>query len=303
MTGTELVQRTPMQDVLAAVRGEDFLGQVRAALPGGVLAERFVRVTITAIQQNPELITVDRNSLFRSVIRCAQDGLLPDGREAALVIFESRKDGKQAQYLPMIGGYRKVAAKHGITLNSFVVYDNDEFEYTLGENPHIHHKPPRLGQDRGDPIGAYACATYADGRMVCPPEVMDNAAIDQVRQVSRAKDSEYGPWVKWWDRMARKTVARLLFKQLPLGDLDELDTRVLQAADDEADLDKPAVLTEEEANISVAASAQVGGTPPPDDGHPDDAPAEDPPANDTGQTSFADRAEEAKQRRAAGAAS
>lgn len=262
----EVATRTPTQELIAQVRGDQFLQEVEKALPGGILAERFVRVTETAIRQTPELVTVDRASLFQSVIRCAQDGLLPDGREAALVIFNDRREGKKAQYLPMIGGYRKIAAKHGITLNAFVVFAKDEFEYTLGEDPHVHHKPPKLGEDRGLPIGAYAVATYSDGRMVCPPEVMDKAAIEQVRDVSRAKDSEYGPWVKWWDRMARKTVARLLFKQLPLGDLDEVDARIAAAADDEADLPAPARMTVDEADVA----ARIGEARPHDDGGPVD---------------------------------
>lgn len=267
----EVATRTPSQEIAAALRGDLFKKEIADALPDKRLADRFIRAALTAVNQNPELVTVDRNSLFQSVIRCAQDGLLPDGREAALVIFSGR-DGKKAQYLPMIGGYRKIAAKHGITLNAFVVYANDEFEYTLGENPHVHHKPPKLGEDRGDPIGAYAVATYEDGRMVCPPEVMDKAQIEQVRGVSRAKDSQYGPWAQWWDRMARKTVARLLFKQLPLGDLDDIDARIAAAADDEADLPQPARMTVDEADVS----ARIGEARPVTDGGPVDVIEQEP---------------------------
>lgn len=257
---TDVVQRTPMQEVIAQVRGEVFKQQIADALPGNVTPERFVRVAVTAIQQQPDLIATRKESLFASIVKCAQDGLLPDGREAALVKF-----GNDCAYLPMVGGLRKVAAKHGITLNAFVVYANDEFDYTLGEAPHVHHKPPRLGDERGEPIGAYAVATYQDAAMVCPPEVMSKDEIEKVRNVSRAKGA--GPWSQWWDQMARKTVARRLFKQLPLGDLDEQATRIIEAVDNDADLAKlDTGLTVDEANV-VAPLAQI--TAPKDPG-PDD---------------------------------
>jgi recombination protein RecT len=81
---TDVVQRTPTQEALAQLRHPSFLEQIKNALPGNVTPERFVRVAITAIQQTPELVTADRKTLFGAIVRCAQDGLLPDGREAAL---------------------------------------------------------------------------------------------------------------------------------------------------------------------------------------------------------------------------
>lgn len=263
MTG--LVKRTPIQEVCETIASPEFGNKLAQALPQNVTLDRFTRVTLTAVQQNPEVITADRQSLYNSVIRCAQDGLLPDGREAALVVF-NQKGEKKVQYMPMVGGLRKVSAKHGITLNAFVVYANDEFDYELGEAPHVHHKPPRLDQERGEPIGAYATATDRDGRLICPPEVMSRGEIEKVRNVSRAKDSQYGPWVNWWDQMARKTVARRLFKQLPLGDLDEQSAAVLDAADDEFEFETPR-MSVEEANVSAA----IGRGAVPTDGGPDDS--------------------------------
>ena len=76
------------------------------------------------------------------------------------------------------------------------------------------HKPPKLGTDRGPIIGAYAVAETKDGERSL--EVMDKVAVEKVRAASRSKDS--GPWVQWWDEMARKTVLRRLSKRLPLSE-------------------------------------------------------------------------------------
>lgn len=261
--GTDLKKRTPMQEVCETIAGERMAEQIRQALPSNVSQERFVRVTLTAVQQNPDLIEADKHSLYQSIVRCAQDGLLPDGREAALVIFKDKKtQTKHAQYLPMIGGLRKVAAKHGIRLSATVVHEHDEFFYELGLEPKLVHVPPPLGESRGKVVGAYAIARdVTSGQLVADPEVMDRDEIEQTRKVSRAT-SEYGPWVQWWGEMARKTVAKRLFKQLPLPDLDEADTQLLAAADADADFGDRPRMSVEEANVSAA----IGTAIPEDDG-------------------------------------
>lgn len=196
--------------------------QFELALPKtGITAERFTRVATTAILNDPKLMEADRTSLYSACMRAAQDGLLPDGREAALVVF-SGKNGKIAQYMPMLAGILKKVRNSGelVSLTSNVVYSGDEFDYWVDEEgEHLTHKPNMLAPDRGKPIGVYALAKTKDGGVYV--EVMSIAQVEQVRSSSRAKDS--GPWVSWWDEMARKTVIRRLSKRLPMStDLDSL---------------------------------------------------------------------------------
>lgn len=184
------------------------------ALPAHIPAERFRRVTMTAIQANPDLLSADRRTLLGAVMKCAQDGLVPDGRDAALVIFKTKKDDnwiKAVQYMPMVGGVLKKVRQSGqlATIAAHVVYEADEFEYVLGDDERIVHKPAM--KDRGKPIAAYAVAKLTDGSI--QREVMTIEEIERVRSVSRAKDK--GPWVEWWTEMARKTVLRRLAKYLP----------------------------------------------------------------------------------------
>lgn len=76
--------------------------QFKAALPAHIPVERFMRVILTAIQNNPALLQVSRKSLFNAAVKAAQDGLLPDSREGAIVPYKD-----EAQWLPMIAGLRK----------------------------------------------------------------------------------------------------------------------------------------------------------------------------------------------------
>lgn len=220
---TDIVVRTPQQELVAQIRGDGFKEQIAAALPANVTPDRFVRATVTALMQNPDLATkASADSLFTSVIRCAQDGLLPDGREAALVIFVGK-----AAYLPMVGGFRKIAAEHGWGIRSAVVYANDEFEHEAGLEPRLLHRPVRPGAERGAKIAAYAIAVHRDGRKEI--ELMTAEEIGKVRAVSRASDR--GPWVEWEERMWEKTPVRRLFAKLPLDPGDRRVARMLDASE------------------------------------------------------------------------
>jgi recombination protein RecT len=197
-----------------------------AALPPQIPVEKFIRTTLTAVQMNPDLLQADRRSLLGACMKAAQDGLLLDGREAAPVIFNT-KDGKKVQYMPMVGGILKKIRNSGelASISAQVVYDKDNFEYELGDNESITHKP-FLGEDRGKQIAVYAVAKTKDGAIY--REVMSVADVEKVRAASKA--GKFGPWVDWWDEMAKKTVIRRMAKRLPSSaDLDS----VLQA-DNEA---------------------------------------------------------------------
>ena len=181
--------------------------EITSALPAQIPADKFIRTAMTCVQMNPGLLEADRRSLIASCMKAAQDGLFPDGREAALVMF-----GKMVQYMPMVAGLLKKARNSGEikTLSAHVVYEKDSFDYALGDNEFIVHKP-YLGGDRGEPVLAYAIAKTKDGGVY--REVMDKMEIEKVRKVSRA--SGKGPWVEWWSEMAKKTVLRRLSKHLP----------------------------------------------------------------------------------------
>jgi recombination protein RecT len=208
---------TPME----AMRGTlvKMQPEFQSALPPQIPVEKFIRTTLTAVQMNPELLSADRRSLLGACMKAAQDGLLLDGREAAPVIFRT-KEGPKVQYMPMVGGILKKIRNSGelASISAHVVYDKDQFKYTLGDNENIEHTPS-LDANRGKPLAVYAIAKTKDGAIY--REVMSVADVEKVRQSSKAKDT--GPWASWWDEMARKTVIRRIAKRLPSSaDVDQV---------------------------------------------------------------------------------
>jgi recombination protein RecT len=209
MTSTELATRT--NETIQNLEHPVFLEQVEALLPDTVPLRRFVQVSKTAIRVTPDLVTADQTSLFGALVRCAQDGLFPDNREAALVPYKGK-----VSYIPMIGGIRKIAAEHGWTIRTRVVFENDEFDYTE-EPPTITHKPVRPGTPRGDRIASYAVATHKDGRreqiVLHPDQIAKRRARAQTAKV----------WDDWTDAMWEKSAGHAIFPQLAISDRDLID--------------------------------------------------------------------------------
>lgn len=241
-----VAKRDPLQEVCATIDRAEFQAQLGDILPEKVSLKQFTRTSKLAIQLNPDLLDVtDRRSLFISLVKMAADGLLPDGRQAALVKVKVK--GKDTiAYWPMVGGLRYIAANHGFSLESHCVYSNDEFKWSLGFEPSLLHQPPGLDQERGELIGAYAVATrLEDGRKFL--EVMSRGEIEDVRAKSPSARFEWSPWNTNTTEMYRKTPAKRLYKQLPLGDLSEAEVRV--------------IATESEVDTATAEIPALAGLP------------------------------------------
>lgn len=187
--------------------------------------KRFTQIVVRAVQEQPELLVADRTSLFLACQTAAQDQLLPDRKDGALVVYNTKVGDrwiKKVQWQPMIGGLRKKLANHGFSLRAEIVHENDDFAYEMGDDPKIIHRPQVFG-DRGAIRGAYAIATDQDGNKY--RETMTVEELEKVRASS--KNPNGGAWANWTTEMYRKTVAKRLFKQLPLisTELSELIDR------------------------------------------------------------------------------
>lgn len=233
--------------------------QFAAALPPHIKPERFLRVVMTAVTTTPKLLDGDRTSLFAACTKAAQDGLLPDGKESALVPF-----GSQITFMPMYAGILKKFRNSGEckTIMAAVVYEKDKFRYWVdSEGEHIEHEPLIFGE-RGDKKGFYAQATTKDGGVYI--EVMTLKDMAKVKGVS--KTSSRGPWKDWPEEMEKKSVIRRLSKRLPMStDLEGF----IQQNDELINFDKETATppettpTRAKALINDAIDTTATTTPPP----------------------------------------
>jgi phage RecT family recombinase len=197
---------------------------MRRALPPNVTWERFQSTVIQAVMHNRKLLDCNRASLIQSCFKAANDGLVLDGREAALVEFYDGKQGRSVQYLPMIGGIRRLARQSGVVRNweVFAVGINDGFRYTLGDYPAIDHEPSL--DDPGELRAVYSIVTLRSGGDTdISREVMSRTACERIRNRSSAYQAfmagkiKSTPWNDSFEEMCKKTVAKRHAKRLPLS--------------------------------------------------------------------------------------
>jgi recombination protein RecT len=222
-TAVAVQQNQPLtlQQAVAGVQRENeaMADQFKAALPAHIPVERFQRVIMTAVQNNTDLLKCERRSLWNAAMKAAQDGLLPDGREGAIVPYKN-----QAQWLPMIGGLRKKVRNSGeiATWDVHAVYEKDHFEFELGDSPFIKHKPTLSGE-KGKIIAVYSVATLKGGEK--SRDVMSIADVEKIRTKSRGTNTPWNDPI-FYPEMCKKTVARRHSKVLPMStDLDDLIRR------------------------------------------------------------------------------
>ena len=216
--------------------------QIAMVLPSHISIEFFQRVLMAAVKADPELLRADRRSLLNACEKCAIDGLIPDKREAALVVFKRNyKDAQGAwqqalevQYMPMVYGLRKKILQSGeITdITAKVVYRREvldgAFIYEEGTEAVLRHRPilDLTEEEAKDEniVAFYSMATYKDGTKSY--EVMRRFEVDKVRECSQTgatKDKRgqprkpSGPWVDWYPEQGKKTVMRRHSKTLPMS--------------------------------------------------------------------------------------
>src|SRR5262245_15126216 len=209
-----VVAQKPPSKPIDLIRSQLYLPsmqeQLKSALPPHVTVEKFLRVAMTAIQQTPKLLEMDRPSLFAAVVTSAQLGLLPDAQlgEAYFVPFKGK--------VTLVPGYRgllKLARQGDIGfVEAEIICANDKTLYVLGDNSHFESRVN--WEDRGPMVAVYAVAKYRDGGITARV-VMTKREVDSIRARSQAAN---GPaWTDNYEEMAKKTAIRRLAKLLPLA--------------------------------------------------------------------------------------
>lgn len=235
-------------------------------LPKHIEPDAFVRTVHTAIQLNPDLLNCNPRSLFAACMKAAADGLIIDGREAALVIRnvkvskKGEKDAweKHAIYQPMVQGLMKLARNSGeiASIVSHVVYQNDTFSYVLGDEERIEHAPAAFDKEQGQPIAVYAIVKLKDGTSI--REVMRRTAVMNIAAQGQ-NAYQYNPesgknFAEWW----RKTAIRRITKYIPRSsDAIGRFTSAAEQIDNDFDFDGEAEPTE--SNVTALPATKKRG--------------------------------------------
>ncbi|WP_321328419.1 recombinase RecT [uncultured Ilyobacter sp.] len=198
------------------ISSDKMKSQFAMALPKHVDTERFVRIALTCIRQNPKLAECSRESLLGALMTSSQLGLEPGGvlGQAYLIPF-SVKGQMECQFQIGYKGMLELLRRSGQLSNIRVhtVYENDEFEIGYGLDCILNHKP--VFKDRGKMIGFYAVAELKDKSKQF--HFMSYDDILEHEKTHRKGNYQTNVWKQHFEAMAHKTVVKLLMKWLPVS--------------------------------------------------------------------------------------
>ena len=205
--------------------------------PGKI--DSFMRIFKNAVIKDPTVAEASHSSIFLECQKCAQDGLVLDGREATLTRFKTNKKFKDANgkwhdnwqtevvYIPMVRGIRKLVSKSPRIASWIVdvVYAEEiaqgRFKFLKGDAPSVYHEPIIVG-DRGEPVAVYSIVRFSDGLLHIELMTAEDVGKIKARTKSKYVDNRTnetvitGPWATDETEMWKKTIAHRHFKSIPL---------------------------------------------------------------------------------------
>ncbi len=185
--------------------------------------DKAAKFTATAakVANDYKLAECHPQSILDACINVAQLGLdlSPNLAHAYLVPFKAKRESKVASVQLIISarGYTALLARTGWAIKSFIVTENDEFDYRMdGFNESVTFVKDLDSVD-GKFRYAVAIAKSPNGELFV--EVMNASQIDKHRlKSSNQNGAKSGVWAEWFDPMALKTVSKKLSKTLPIGE-------------------------------------------------------------------------------------
>ena len=205
---------------------------ISSCLPKHMTPERMCRIAVQTISKSPQLQKCTPQSLVAAIVEASSLGLEIDVRgQAYLVPY-----GRDVTLIPGYKGLMDLAYRSGRVANIYAetVCENDTFNFEMGLEPKLEHKPNL--EERGQLRAVYAVARLKDADPVFV--VLGKSEIEKIKRASKASNN--GPWKSWEEEMWKKTAIRRLCKYLPLS--PEMQRAI--AIDEAADAGQPQGLAE-----------------------------------------------------------
>ena len=190
------------------------------------------------------------------MMNSAQLGLEPNTPLGQAYLIPYKNHGTlEAQFQIGYKGLIDLAYRSGQvkTIYAEAVYENDEFEYELGLNPKLVHKPAI--KDRGDVIYYYAVFKLTNGGEGFT--VMSKDDIERHKnRFSKAANAGFSPWSTNYDEMAKKTVIKKVLKYAPLS--TDIQSQIAQDETIKRDISADMTLVNDEVEYVDVVDEETG---------------------------------------------
>lgn len=210
---TRPTRSRPLAQALEAQRGD-----IRRALPdkfpGG--PERFTRLVLTAVRLVPDLERCTPLSVVGAAMQAAQLGLEPGVLGQAWILPYRNRDTGQTEASFQLGwrGLVVLAGRSGFLLSGATVRAGDAFDYELGVDTRLSHRPDPYAADADGDLW-WALARDRDTGRVVNIAVLNRAQVERRRKASKSPNSP--AWTQWYNEMALGKAAREVVRMLPLS--------------------------------------------------------------------------------------
>lgn len=260
--------QTQSKGVLAMLESPAIAASLQNHVAKNIKVSTFIAFALNFARRNPSLLNCDRASVLLCLQRIGELGLLPDGRDVALIPF-----GQECTMIIQYHGLKKLMMGTGLVakVRAENIHENDIFEHDLGI---IRKHTWDAKKPRGEWVGSYCMAVMKNGDQ--ESEIMSADQVEAIRQRSKTKDR--GPWKTDPDMMRRKTPTRRLCNQsqwgidIP-GDDDDASISSMPAQMTPSRVNAPSRPTPElEPSIEIEAAQSPTKTPATEPSKPVDAP-------------------------------
>jgi recombination protein RecT len=262
-------EATPSPNPLALVKDKltKFLPEIARAMPPGTIKpERFLRVVLNAISNQPKLAECTWPSLYLACMRAAQLGLECDGLLGHAYIipyWNKHLRAREANFQVGYQGMIVLAMRSGLVEAPIAraVRERDKFQYYYGLKEDRFRHVPYDGGDPGEITKAYSIIRLKEGAPLLTVYSREKIERDH-KSRSRAAESEgpiKGPWETDYEAMVIKTMLRVGLKYAPKS-VETPEAERLQRAiklDEAAEFGIPIDLSPDEAKLIGAGDRQA----------------------------------------------
>jgi recombination protein RecT len=182
----------------------------------GIGKDEFLVSAFQAVKKNPKLLLCNAESLFGAILLSAEMKLKFNTPENhAYIIPYGSEANFQIGYQGLVElMYRNSRVRRVI---AEAVFEKDEFRYSLGLTPDLHHVPYMGSDGRGELVAAYCVVQLKDADPIFT--VVGKKELDEVRNLSKAKDKKDSPYNSGTDvhhwmeiKVAIKKIAKMIPK-------------------------------------------------------------------------------------------
>lgn len=210
-----------------------------------------MQLALNLIQKN-NLYDCSQISIINGIKQALSYGFPPGYNDLFYLIpFKNRKTGiKEATFMISYKGLESLLYRTGQynDLYSCIVYEGDIFEYELGLNKRLYHKPI-INSLKRNIICAYAVLVMKNGYKKF--EVIDNEYINKIKEkaLEKAYDKQNSLWNTDFIEMIKKTALKYICKTANIYELSktanvELNAAIKQDDDEITDIELTTELIE-----------------------------------------------------------